>query len=194
MKSKRLENAFLKINREDFVPESFKKNAFENRPLPIGFKQTISQPAVVAFMLEKLSIRKGDKVLDIGSGSGWTTALLAELVGEKGKVIGLEKLEKLKKFGENNVAKYNFLKKGRVRIFQGDGYEGFEKEAPYDKILVSAALKSREEVPACWYEQLRMGGIIMVPIKNSIYKLVKREKGFEENKYFGFTFVPLVKG
>ncbi|MDI6891347.1 MAG: class I SAM-dependent methyltransferase, partial [Thermodesulfovibrionales bacterium] len=129
-----------------------------------------SQPLVVAFMLEQLEPKEGDKILDIGSGSGWTTALLAHIVSQKGnpkseirnpkqiqngKVIAMEVIPELKEFGEKNVAKYNFIKKGLVEFILADGSKGYKKEAPFDKILVSA---TAEKFFPDWKEQLKIGG------------------------------------
>ena len=190
LKTKRIINAFLKIKREDFLPEDLKHLAYLNEALPIGYGQTISQPLVVAFMLEKLDPRPGEKILDIGAGSGWTSALLAEIVGEKGKVIAIEIIPELVEFGKKNVSKYNFIEKGRVKFICGDGTKGYVQEAPYDKILCSASAK---EVPNAWKEQLRIGGKIITPIKNSIVELTKiSEKEFQILEYPGFVFVPLI--
>jgi protein-L-isoaspartate(D-aspartate) O-methyltransferase len=190
LKTPRIIEAFKKINRADFLPEGMKNLAQLNEALPIGFGQTISQPLVVAFMLELLEPQPGEKILDIGSGSGWTTALLAEIVGEKGKVIAIEVIPELKEFGEKNVAKYNFIEKGIAKFICADGSKGYEKEAPFDKILVSATAKFC--YPA-WKEQLKIGGRIVTPIGTSIWLFKKiSEKDFEEIEYPGFVFVPLV--
>ncbi|HEC45807.1 MAG TPA: L-isoaspartyl protein carboxyl methyltransferase, partial [Epsilonproteobacteria bacterium] len=101
-------DAFREIDRKYFVPESFEEHIYVDTPLPIGNNQTISQPSTVAFMLEKLEPGEGDKVLDIGSGSGWTTALLCHIVGEKGSVIGLERMDELVERGGENLAKLQF--------------------------------------------------------------------------------------
>ncbi len=192
LKQESIEESFLKIDRKDFLTPSVEEFSEKDQPLSIGFDQTISQPSVVAFMFELLSPKKGDVVLDIGSGSGWTTALLAEIVGEKGRVIGLEKVPELKKFGSDNISKYNFPKE-RVQIFCKDGYSGFPQEAPYDKILVSAALNSLDDFPEEWKNQIKIGGFIVAPVKNSIYKIKKEEEGLITEEYSGFRFVPLVK-
>jgi protein-L-isoaspartate(D-aspartate) O-methyltransferase len=191
LKTERIIKAFKKIKRVDFLPENLKHLAEINEALPIGFGQTISQPLVVAFMLELLQPREGEKILDIGSGSGWTTALLAEIVGEKGKVIAIEVIPELKEFGKKNVAKYNFLEKGIVEFVCGDGSKGWKEEAPFDKILVSATAK---ECYLAWKEQIKVGGKIVTPIGNSIWLFVKKsEKNFEEFEYPGFVFVPLIE-
>ncbi len=191
LQTPRIIEAFKKIKREDFLPDNMKNLANLNEALPIGYGQTISQPLVVAFMLEKLDPQPGEKILDIGSGSGWTTGLLTEIVGEKGKVIAIEIIPQLKEFGEKNVAKYNFIKKGIVEFVCGDGSKGYEKEAPYDKILASASAQS---LPFAWKEQLKILGRIVAPIGNSIWQFDKKtEKDFEEIEYPGFAFVPLIE-
>ncbi len=191
LKTPKVIEAFKKIKRVDFLPEDSKNLAEINEALPIGFGQTISQPLVVAFMMELLDLHKGDKVLDIGSGSGWTSALLAEIVGKKGKVISLDIIQELKEYGEKNVSKYNFVKKGIVQFFCLDANEGYEKEAPFDKILASA---SAVKIPDAWKKQLKIGGRIVAPVDSSIWLLIKKnETDFEEKEHPGFIFVPLLK-
>jgi len=190
LKTQNIIEAFRKIKRVDFLPQDMKNLAELNEALPIGFGQTISQPLVVAFMLELLEPKKGEKILDIGSGSGWTTALLAEIVGKQGKVIAIDIIPELVEFGKQNVAKYNFIKEGRVEFICVDGSKGYQKEAPYDKILASA---TASKLPKAWKEQLKIGGRIVTPINSSIWLFVKKdEKKFEEYEYPGFVFVPLI--
>ncbi len=199
LKTDLIKEAFQKIKREDFLPEDMKNLAELNEALPIGFGQTISQPAVVAFMLEQLQPKPGERILDIGSGSGWTTALLAQIVGgvpANGKagggcVIAVEIVPELKEFGEKNVAKYNFIEKGIVVFVLADGSKGLPEEAPFDKILASA---SATEIPVAWKKQLKIGGKIVAPIGNSIRTIFKKsETEFEEIDYPGFVFVPLIQ-
>ena len=190
LRTPRVIDAFRKIKREDFLPEDKKQLAELNEALPIGSGQTISQPLVVAFMLELLEPKPGQKILDIGTGSGWTSALLAYLVGEKGKVIAIEIISELKEFGEKNVAKYNFIKKGIVEFHCIDGSNGYKDEAPFDKILASA---TAEKLPQAWKEQLKIDGKIVTPIGSSIWVFKKKaEACFESKEYPGFAFVPLV--
>ena len=190
LKDDRIISAFRKIKRVDFLVPGMEGMGELNEALPIGYGQTISQPLVVAFMLELLEPMEGEKVLDIGSGSGWTTALLAELVGEMGKVIGIEIIPELKLFGEKNVAKYDFIQKGIVQIICADGTKGYEKEAPYDKILCSA---SASKLPEAWKKQLKTGGRIVAPIKDSVWLFIKKsETDFQAIEHPGFVFVPLV--
>jgi len=206
LKTPRIIGAFRKIKRVDFLPDEIKNLAELNEALSIDFGQTISQPLVVAFMIEKLEPEPGDKILDIGSGSGWTTALLSEIVGEKGKVIAVELVPELTEFGKQNVAKYNFVEKGIAQFICGDGSKGYKKEAPFDKILCSAAIQ--DKIPQVWREQLKIEGRIVTPISSSIWLLIKKkEEGdepsvhlhsaprgfvFEEIEFPGFAFVPLI--
>ena len=191
LKTPRIIEAFRRIKRVDFLPKDLEDLAELNEALPIGYGQTISQPLVVAFMLEQLEPKEGDKILDIGSGSGWTSALLKEIVGKKGRVIAIDIIPELVEFGKNNVAKYNFIEKGIVEFICADGSKGYKKEAPYDGILVSAAAQT--EVPRAWKEQLKIGGRIVTPIGSSIWLFTKKsESKFEEIEYPGFAFVPLI--
>jgi len=197
--------AFKNIKREDFVPEDLKGEADINAPLPIGFGQTISQPLTVAFMLELLQPQPGEKILDIGAGSGWQTALLAYCVshqGKLGKVFAVERIPELVEFGKKNISKYNFLapyrtegsgsgvEKGIVEFICGDGSEGLRKEAPFDKIICAA---SAEKIPEEWKKQLKIDGRIVTPIKDSVWLFIKKsDTDFEKIEYPGFAFVPLI--
>lgn len=190
LKTDRIIDAFSKIKRVDFVPQDLESAALANIPLPIGQGQTISQPLTVAFMLEKLEPLPGNKILDVGSGSGWTAALLAHIVGKKGRVIGMERIKELCNFGINNVSKYHLIEGGRVKIICADGTKGYVNEAPYDRILVSAAAK---EIPKDLKKQLAVGGRMVIPIGSSIWLFEKvSAKDFREEEYPGFAFVPLV--
>ena len=208
LKTPRIIEAFREIKRFDFLPQEIKDLAELNEALSIGYGQTISQPLVVAFMLELLQPQPGDKILDIGSGSGWTTALLAQIVGQKGKVIAIDIIPELVEFGKKNVEKYNFVKKGRALFICADGSKGYEKEASYDKILASA---SAETLPPVWKEEVKIGGRIVTPIGSSIWLFIKKSEGdeavvssspsllrgkssvFQETEYPGFVFVPLIE-
>ena len=206
LKSPKIIEAFRAVKREDFLPEDMKNLAELNEALPIGYSQTISQPLVVAFMLELLEPRKGDRILDVGSGSGWTSALLAYIVsgGElneklkmkneklNGKIITIDIVPELVEFGKKNVGKYNLIEKGIVEFICADGSKGYDKEAPFDKILCSAAVQNR--VPQEWKDQLKIKGRIVTSIGSAIRLLVKNtDKDFEEIEYPGFSFVPLIE-
>ena len=196
LKTPEIIDAFRIIKREDFLRDQDEGMAEVNAPLSIGHGQTISQPLTVAFMLELLQPKKGDKILDVGSGSGWTVALLAQIIGKKGKIYGMERIEELKKFAENNILKYNIISKGIAEIIQGDGRKGLPEHAPFDKIIVAAAA---EEIPKALLKQLKAGGRLVIPVgrqyeSQDIVAVDKvGEDEFKEKRYPGFVFVPLVK-
>ncbi|MCH7604537.1 protein-L-isoaspartate O-methyltransferase [Patescibacteria group bacterium] len=193
LKTPAIIRAFSEINREDFVPLDMKQIASIDSALPIGSGQTISQPLVVAFMLEELEPKKGQHILDIGAGSGWTTALLAHIVGNSGKVVGIEIIPELAEFGKNNVGKYSFIEKGIAIFISQDGSAGYLSEAPFDNILISASLQEKR-ISESWKDQLKEGGKIVTPIKESIWVFTKTSRGeFEEKEYPGFVFVPFVR-
>jgi len=190
LKSDILIEAFFNIERKEFLPQELEDQAEANIALPIGYGQTISQPLTVAFMLELLNPQAGQKILDVGSGSGWTTALLAFVVGEKGKVVALERIKELVEFGKKNVQKFSFYKKGIVEFYEADGTKGFPQEAPFDRILVSAAA---EEVPPALKEQLKINGKLIIPVGDELCYLEKKDaNNFFEERFPGFEFVRLI--
>ena len=195
--------AFKKIDRADFVPPELKERAYINEPLPIGEGQTISQPYTVAFMVELLRPEAGNKIFEIGSGSGWQTAILAHIVSRNGnqkskiknqnlgKIYAVERIKALYEFGARNIAKYNFIKKGIVETIFGDATIGLKRHSPFDRIIAAAA---GEAVPEAWLKELKTGGRLVAPVKNSIWLYIKKsEKEFDKKEYRGFVFVPLVK-
>jgi len=189
LKTPEIINAFYKINRTDFLPEDIKAEAQMNVPLPIGYGQTISQPLTVAFMLELLQPKKGDKILDVGSGSGWQSSLLAYITGDEGRVIAIERIPELSEFGKDNSKKYNFK---NLKFVVGDGSKGYKKEAPYGRIIVAAA--AFDKIPDELKNQLKIGGRMVIPVKNSIWLVIKKDDNkYEEKEFPGFVFVPLVE-
>ena len=186
LKTPAITAAFQAVDRKDFVPPERSVLAYKDYPLGIGYEVTISQPTTVAFMLEKLAPQVGEKILDIGSGSGWTTALLASIVGEKGAVYGVEIVPELVEFGSNNLKKYPF---SNAEIVQAEKVLGLTRKAPFDKILVSASIR---ELPEELIAQLAVGGTIVIPIREAIWQ-VKKTSATQHSiaKYPGFVFVPL---
>ncbi len=183
--------AFRHVKRSDFVLPGMEEEAHYDYPLMIGYGQTISQPATVAFMLELLQPKLGDKILDIGAGSGWQTALLAKIVGKSGQVIAIERIPELVDFAKKNLAKYNF---DNVELILGDGSRGYRKYEPYDGIIVAAAAP---DIPDELLQQLKIGGRLVMPVGDEIQTLtvVKRtgKRDFKYQEFPGFRFVPLVR-
>lgn len=210
LKTPAIIEAFLKIDRKDFVPEEIKNLAYFDEALAIGQSQTISQPYTVAFMLELLEPKAGEKILDIGAGSGWQTAILAEIVSKPapgetlgvdektpsvkegaGKVFAIERIPELCAFGKANVSKYSFIEKEIVEWFCQDASSGLPQLAPFDKIIVAAEV---DKIPELWKKQLKLGGKIVAPIKNSIRLFTKKsENDFLVQEYPGFVFVPFIR-
>ena len=131
---------------------------------------------------------EGKRILDVGSGSGWTTALLANLTGKSGEVYGVERVKELVQFGQKNLEKYNFM---HARIEHAERELGYPDKGPFDKILVSAAA---QELPKSILDQLGLGGALVIPIRNSICKVLRSGDGFEKEEFYGFSFVPLIEG
>ena len=180
-------DAFRAMDRSYFVPESFSDYCYVDAPLPIGGNQTISQPSTVAFMLEHLGPQEGDKVLDIGSGSGWTSALLCQIVGEKGSVTGVERVDELVEQGKKNLSQFHFGSHCRIqKTGEALGLPGKQ----FDRILVSA---SADEIPEELLLQLKPGGILVVPVRSSIFRFKKiSETQIDREEFPGFAFVPLI--
>jgi protein-L-isoaspartate(D-aspartate) O-methyltransferase len=192
LESEELSRAFEKIDRADFVGEDYLPEAYEDYPLPIGYGQMISQPTTVAFMLGMLDPKPGEKVLDVGSGSGWTTALLSTLVEPDGEVLGVEIIPELAVFGSENLQRYNFPHTAIIPASKTG--LGYPSQAPYDKILVSAAAAT--DIPDALLSQLSPGGTMVMPVHDDIVKIKKHaeKNSYTAKRYPGFSFVPLIEG
>lgn len=185
----RVLNAMRAVPRHEFVPESLRQDAYEDHPLPIGEDQTISQPYIVAAMLEHLALQATDRVLEVGTGSGYVTALLSLLCAE---VFSVERHASLAASAEATLL---HIEPSNVRIKIGDGRLGWSEYAPFDAILVSAATA---EVPSPLFAQLSEGGRMMIPVGSPIsqeLQLIRKVGGLPEVRVLeGCRFVPLVGG
>lgn len=182
-----IKKAFNKVGRHNFVLPEHAGLTDYDAALPIGFGQTISQPTTVRLMLEWLEPEPGNKILDVGSGSGWTTALLADIVGPKGKVYAIELVPELVEFGKDNCQRLGIK---NAEFYHAGNEFGLPAHVPYDRILVSA---SSEQLPKDLIKQLRAGGKMVIPIKNDILEIEKLPDGrLEIEVHPGFVFVPLV--
>jgi protein-L-isoaspartate(D-aspartate) O-methyltransferase len=180
--------ALSKVPRHLFVPPLYRSMAYNDGPLPIGEGQTISQPYIVAFMTEAVRLKKTDRVLEVGTGSGYQAAVLAEIVQQVYSIeivptLGNEARERLQRMGYRNVS---------VRI--GDGYQGWPEEAPFDAIIVTAA---PERVPQALLDQLKEGGRICIPLgeRDTVQRLVlvtKEKERLKEEILFPVRFVPMI--
>ncbi len=184
---KKVIDAFIRVERHRFVPDRYIPHAYEDRPLPIGEGQTISQPYIVAFMTHVLSLSRSDKVLEIGTGSGYQAAILGELCDH---VFTVEVIPSL---GWKAKGLLNELGYENVKLKIGDGYEGWEKYAPYDAIIVTCA---PTHVPEPLKEQLKEGGRMIIPV-GEVYDqtlVLFRKKGdrLKEEKRLAVRFVPMV--
>jgi len=159
VRSPAVKAAFLKVPRERFVPEDVRGSAYEDVPLPIGRGQTISAPSMIAIMLEEASLRPGESVLEIGAGSGYNAALLAELVGPD-RVVSVERIHELADLARANLEGCGY----RVEVVVGDGTMGYPPRAPYDCVFATAGAP---RIPKPWMEQTKVGGRIVAPIGRS---------------------------
>jgi protein-L-isoaspartate(D-aspartate) O-methyltransferase len=182
----RLIEAFIKVKREDFIDGKLIEAAYEDAPLPIDEGQTISQPTTVMIMLDLLDIQEDDRILEIGCGSGYNAALMAE-VAKKGKIISTDIIEPLAKKAQKRLQKYK-----NVEVFPIDGFKYAQKDGPFDKIIVTAAIK---KVPDFLKEKLNEGGIILAPVGTIFSQemiLMRKNHGkIETEKHGAFMFVPV---
>ena len=186
-----VEEAMRRVPREEFVLERLRNDAYVDTPLPIGVGQTISAPHMVAIMVEKLDLRPGQKVLEIGSGSGYHAAVVAEMVMPDGHVYTIERIGSLAQFAESNLKRTGYS--DVVTVVMGDGSKGLMEQAPFDRIFVAC---SAPDVPTPLREQLADGGKMLVPVGGRMYQdlmCVERKGGqFSKRNYGGCVFVPLI--
>lgn len=153
----RLEEAMLEVPRHVFVPKELRDAAYEDRPLPIGFGQTVSAPHMVAMMSTALQLEGGEKVLEVGTGVGYHAAIVRHLVGPKGRVISVEFLPELVQLAKKNLK----AAKSKVEVHEGDGFAGWPEEAPYDAVYVTCAIP---DIPDALIDQLKEGGHFIAPV------------------------------
>ena len=180
---------FMRVKRELFVPEEYKMHAYGDYPVPIPGGQTISQPTTVMLMTEALEVKPGNKILEVGAGSGYQAAILSKLVGNNGKIITTEIVKELIDYASSNLKKSNI---SNVKLIHTDGSQGYEREAPYDRIIVTAACP---EMPEPLVEHLKENGIIVAPIGSRYSQEVIKGKKIKDElvtETLGdFVFVPL---
>lgn len=182
--------AFREVNREDFIPENLRQAAYHDVPLPLLRGKTISQPTTVMIMTHALELKPGEKVFEIGTGSGYQAAIIAKIVGPEGNVITTEVVPELVQFARQNLKN---AKIGNVVILEEDGSKGMPSEAPFDKIIITAACK---EFPKELLEQLKPEGIIIGPVGNAqeqeMVRGIKDRNEHLELEFLGhFLFTPM---
>ncbi len=179
--------AMRTVKRHLFVPKLQRLLAYVDHPLPIGYGQTISQPYIVAYMTQAARLKPGDKILEIGTGSGYQAAVLARIVKE---VYSIEIIEALALRAEKTL---NSIGYQNIVIKHGDGYQGWEEHAPYDAIIVTAA---PDHIPEKLVEQLAVGGRMVIPVgsvSQELYVIIKTEEGVEKKSLLPVRFVPMVE-
>lgn len=187
---KKVLETMLRVPRHKFVPEYAQSTAYIDMPLEIGSGQTISAPHMVAIMCELLELSEGNTVLEIGAGSGYNAAVMAELVGKKGHIYTVERIESLANFARKNLEKTGYE---NVTVLLEDGSMGYSKYAPYDRITVTCAAP---DIPEPLLEQLKPGGIMVIPVGTHSQELIRVKKDSEGKVYIdrkgGVIFVPLI--
>jgi protein-L-isoaspartate(D-aspartate) O-methyltransferase len=186
IKDPKVLDAMKKVPRHVFVPENLLSHAYSDEPLPIGEGQTISQPYIVAYMTEILALKGGERVLEIGTGSGYQTAILAEIAQ---KVFTVELISALSLRAQEALKKLKFT---NILFKIGDGSYGWDEQAPFDAIMVTAA---PDKVPHSLEEQLKIGGRMIIPVGSGIQELVfvtRGKKKYRRKKLLPVRFVPLI--
>ena len=179
--------AMRKVERELFVPPGLRQAAYADEPLPIGHGQTISQPFIVAYMTEAAQLKSGDRVLEIGTGSGYQAAILAEIARE---VYTIEIVEPLARESRDRLASLGYR---NIEVRYGDGYKGWPEKAPFDVIIITAA---PPEIPVELVSQLKVGGRMVVPVGSFFQELVlitRTRAGYDKKSLLPVRFVPMVR-
>ncbi len=190
IRSRRVEEAFLAIPRENFVPDNLRSYAYADTPLPIGYGQTISAPHMVALMTELLEVEPGMRVLEIGTGSGYQAAILAYIVSQgDGHVYTVERVPQLAHRAARNILKTSHTLYQHVTIVVGDGSEGLPQFAPYDRIIVTAAAP---DIPKPLVDQLKPGGIMVIPVGTRYEQTLTIVKKRDEKRIDVFRSIPCI--
>lgn len=186
--NERVINAMAKVPRELFVPQPLQSNAYEDIPLPIGYGQTISAPHMVAIMCELLDLKDGLKVLDVGGGSGYHAAIIAELVAPHGHVYSVERISELAEQAKKSLKEASIA---NITVLVGDGSVGLAEYAPYDRINVAA---TAPRVPELLIKQLKSGGKMVIPVGSGFQNLllVTKKNGHVIEEKLPVAFVPLI--
>ncbi|MBU4535864.1 MAG: protein-L-isoaspartate(D-aspartate) O-methyltransferase [Euryarchaeota archaeon] len=188
-----VKKAMETVPREEFLPEEFQSRAYLDEPLPIGEGQTISAPHMVAIISEKLALKKGMNVLEIGTGFGYNAAVVAEILGEEGHLFSIERINSLAETAKENLKRTGYAK--RVTVIVGDGTRGLPEFAPFSRIYVTAGAP---DIPESLKNQLEIGGKLIIPVGSSNYnqELIMIDKisenKFESKNLGGVAFVPLI--
>jgi protein-L-isoaspartate(D-aspartate) O-methyltransferase len=181
--------AMRKVPREEFIPAEFRMQSYMDGPVPIGYDQTISQPYIVALMTEKLQLKAGDRVLEVGTGSGYQAAILSELGAE---VYSIEIIEPLARTAEATLRRLGYK---NVHVKTGDGYKGWPEQAPFDVCIVTCA---PDHLPQPLIDQLKEGGGMIIPVggkfAQQLYLLEKRNGQIKQSAVLPVKFVPMTRG
>ena len=180
-------DALQEVPRDRFVPPEFQSQAYEDRPIPIGHGQTISQPFIVAYMIEALKLRDSDRVLEVGTGCGYNAAVLSRIVKE---VYSVERIRDLSQDARFTLSELGYK---NVHLKVGDGYKGWPEHAPFNAIILTAA---PPDVPDVLFEQLADGGRLIVPVgtEDQVLRIYRRQgKRIEHKNLIGVRFVPMIK-
>ncbi|MFA5743359.1 MAG: protein-L-isoaspartate O-methyltransferase [Candidatus Nanoarchaeia archaeon] len=180
--------AFYKIKREEFLPDYLKELAYSDAPLPISTTETMNQVSTTLFFIDVLNPKEGQTIYEIGTGSGYSTAILSELVGKKGKIISFELDKEIYQKAKNNLKNYP-----NVTVILGNGLKGYPDNAPYDGIILFGAL---DEIPKKLVSQMKVNGVLVYPqgsILQTLTKITRKEKGIKKEEFGEYRLSRLIK-